>query len=873
MARVAAALPAPASIVAVLALIGTLIPSVTNAAYVQWIPCADASGGAQGSENLWPTSNRARLLPSYGSSGQGGARLELDVHADYVNEATCAELWEDGPPDMTITLDALDLSKTYFVRPSNWTCLQYTDRPAWEQKYLADRGSQIRLVAQLDLDVLGLLPTFAVQVSFLASNKSDSMGASSACIYSEITPQLRNDVSTAVRYGPIAVFLLVFVSGLLATVLAPTLPARGRPSAEAARNGSHHHESILPGVADCLLHLQFIFFLGSLTLRYPGFYQPVTSLFHWSALFSPTGPFGQDRRYNAVNDGIYEINGTLTGSYGLELMSQITGSPMTMDVWWNMVVIVATITAVVAVLILVYRFISQLVPSLRFSLLGDKGLDSWGPVSNSAIAYGTWNVLRVVLSYFLTPIVTISAYQLDNVFLPAYHLALAALLIVLVVIGLTWMWRIAPSNQLWVLLLDSSKRYRLVRRDDPDINSDVGLSGKNRNIFAVIIFALAFSRGIAIGGFQFSPLAQVVGLAGTELVLLVSTAVLRPLRRRALSLFVWSGVARLVVIALTAVFLPELDASISVRSRVAIAILAINAAVLVLGCAVPATIRLTSFVYLIWAPTDKPPIYGLSQLKRRHDAATNLSINIPSNTLESIHISRRTNSLISDYGHSPHSRSDVSSISFYLDRDSSPSALYLQAVSQQHYFRPPRFSASTSLNPPCATSSSIISPLFSTNLPTSESVTSSPQRDASPIIATTATTTTTINISPSTSTWEKPQESSAVNSNGTVSDTAEPSLLPPAFPMPPPLAPQWSDYSFREADLYYGHARLQCDAEDFGIAATAPAPQHHLSSTVRYIVPSKRGRLTGWKLFRLVERQPAPHKGFEVRRPPKPAGV
>jgi hypothetical protein len=283
-----------------------------------------------------------------------------------------------------------------------------------------------------------------------------------------------------------------------------------------------------------------------------------------------------------------------------------------MAVWWNMVLIAAIITAVVAAFVLAHKPASQLVPSLRLLAPAEKGLVGRGPVSDSAIARGTWNVLRVVLSYFLAPIVAISAYQLDNVILPAYHLALATLLIVLVMMGAVWMWRTAPSNHLWGLLLDSSKRYRLTRTGDPDTDNDTGPLDTNRDIFAGIFFALAFARGIAVGGFQFSPLAQVIGLAATETALLVSTAVLRPLRGQTLSLFTWLGVARLVVVALTAVFLPELDANISVRSRVAIAILVIHAAVLVLGCAIPATIRLANVVRRSRDQDEEPQVRGVN---------------------------------------------------------------------------------------------------------------------------------------------------------------------------------------------------------------------------------------------------------------------
>jgi hypothetical protein len=460
-----------------------------------------------------------------------------------------------------------------------------------------------------------LLPAFSVEVSFGSSNKTGSTTESSACVYSEITPEIRQVVSTAAQYGPIVVFLLVFLSGLLVTLFAPAVFAQrstslGEGLQQHITNNGHQgtlQRAILPGVGDCLLHLQFIFFLGALTLRYPGFYQPVTSLLHWSALFSPIGPFGQEWRYDGVNDGIYEINGTLTGTYGLELMSQITGGPVTTDVWWNMVVIAAVITGVVAVFMLLHKLLSQNVLSLSW-LATYEDLNGEGPTSGSAFARGMWNVLRVILSYFLTPIVAISAYQLDNLLLPTYHLALASLLIVLVIGGLIWMWRIAPSNQLGILLLDPSKRYRRVNTDESGNDADSERPAKAKDLFMAVFFLLAFVRGIAVGGLQFSPLAQVIILAATELSLLVTTAILRPMRRRILSVFVGSGVARLVIVAFTAVFLPELDATMSTRSRAGIAILGIHAVVLVFGCAVPAGIRIVSLVGSTKSAADEPEV-------------------------------------------------------------------------------------------------------------------------------------------------------------------------------------------------------------------------------------------------------------------------
>jgi hypothetical protein len=117
-----------------LTLIGTLVLSVANATYVQWIRCPDGNGGTQDFDNLWPRATRASLVLSTDSSesGQSGARLEFGVLDDYVGNATCAELLNGGPPNMIVTIDALKLSETYVVSPSNWTCLSEEDRPAWE---------------------------------------------------------------------------------------------------------------------------------------------------------------------------------------------------------------------------------------------------------------------------------------------------------------------------------------------------------------------------------------------------------------------------------------------------------------------------------------------------------------------------------------------------------------------------------------------------------------------------------------------------------------------------------------------------------------------------------------------------------------------
>jgi hypothetical protein len=191
--------------------------------------------------------------------------------------------------------------------------------------------------------------------------------------------------------------------------------------------------------------------------------------------------------------------------------------------------------------------------------------------------------------------------------------------------------------------------------------------------------------------------------------------------------------------------------------------------------------------------------------------------------------------------------------SFYLDWNSPPDDLYLRAISPHHYFRPP-LSASSSLRRSYETPHHNVSPVFSIR-PLALELGSAHQGDGSPARTSSP---------PTTSPGEAHQASSIFGTNATISDVTEPPLSPPIFPIPP-LALQWSDYSFREADLYYGHGRLQYAGDFCATTATADVGPQPESSTVRRVV----SQLTAWKSRWIQQR----HKGFEVQRPPKPDNV
>lgn len=89
---------------------------------------------------------------------------------------------------------------------------------------------------------------------------------------------------------------------------------------------------VTPGFADCLQWLQFFVLTGSLSLSYPGFYQPIISRAAWSTLLMNTSYFTHDpiSAGSWKGDGIYAFEAWV---YGYERMSQAVGLLTTNDIW------------------------------------------------------------------------------------------------------------------------------------------------------------------------------------------------------------------------------------------------------------------------------------------------------------------------------------------------------------------------------------------------------------------------------------------------------------------------------------------------------------------------------------------------------------
>ncbi|KLU87218.1 hypothetical protein MAPG_06220 [Magnaporthiopsis poae ATCC 64411] len=800
-------------------------PPTAHAATVQFLPCdvvdgiAASTSATNGTADLATAARvqsiSAKLLPSPAEPDAGagsGHRLHLNLDLYPKTNPPCADQ-ASQPWNMSLDVSSLGPSRSSSGRPENVSCFLQQYPPGVTKP--PNFGPILIMNSHVDIGPLGMLPSYALRVSF---EPGPDGSIPPRCVYAEVTPQLSGAVTVAAQIGPILVFALVVVSGFLTTLYkqpivvdtahsgywARRVPLQENPAPPPAR-------AILPGVGDCLLHLQFIFLMGALTVRYPGFYQPVVSKTNWAVLFSPSGPIGMRSVYDdGVADGIYWINGTLTGTDGITLLSQVSGTPITTYVFWNMLLLACLVAIAVT---LVLKISPLVVPSIRAKFSASADTE---PRPHQTATRTTWNVLRVVFSYFLQPLVAIMTYQLSSQFLPAWQLALIVVLMVLVISAIAWMTSTAPSNQLGSLLLGGSKKkYRSLNQgaDDGYRRFD------SRAIFTIIFFVVAFLRGAMIGAVQSNPIGQLAILALLEFVLLASTAILNPFPSFAL-VFVCSCLARLAVVVLTIIFLPQLHADIGTRMAVGYSILAIHAAVLLFACALPAALRLARVWFRNMAVYDELEIYGVSQLTRRRTNQSNgLRNPDPARDGGRPSMDPRAPATPLLTPHSPHNSADAGI------------SVAVHTVPQHHAFRTPRARPS---------------------LASLSSYSGGPSPD-------------------------KRQRRQSSESSRSEEDPvgAEPPV--PLQKTHAPLAPRWKDYSFREADLYYRTPPPDDDDDDdkeihAGGSASSSLSSRSKMPTVWVQLKTRRARAAS-PGNNGGSSDGGTKKGFEVRRPPRPPGM
>ncbi|KAK2042792.1 hypothetical protein LZ31DRAFT_596106 [Colletotrichum somersetense] len=770
-----------------------LAANCVSGAYVQWQSC---DGPATETDVFVPESVSATLMPS-----DDGRENLLTLRAfRLMEEAECREL-SRMVHAAWIQIEMLGRSSAYRTA-TNATCNKFDISNHW----VSPLGHPARLYVSVSSDVGPLPPSSTFHITFhLEGTDSEEI----SCQQANITPALSATISYAITYSTWALFIFVLLVGIACSFYSTPV------TLDDDDDEPRPVQTLLPNVGDCLQYLQFIFLTGGLSLRYPGFYQPVVSHLSWWSLFG-NGPITHGRMYDSVEDGIYVVNGTYGGTYGLELMTQIAGAPMSMDTWLNMVVLLFIIAAGVALVLKVSWLVNR-----------NRGPDSRPSQSGGGIRQDCNRTLRVILSYFMFPLVALSFYQLDQAeWLPIYHTSLAAMLIVAMMAAFIWLIRQIPTRNLGALLFDSTKRYRQLPPSQDFRRQD------DRFIF--IIFALTFVRGAAVGGLQISGASQLAVLGACELILLASIAGFQ-----AYSTFSVGSIAaaiRLCSLVFLIAFLPGI-ATTGIKSAIGFLLLSIHAGMLVLGFLVPAACDLGNIIKTWWT-APKPDVYGLRELRRRDVSPSNLSSMYTTNEFD-------TSDPEPDDVGEPNTG--------YLRptyRPDSPSTMHLSpSAASSRYFRPPRSSASiSSVDHPRTLGSSLHSPSRTVSTSTSTSIADKHFMQHSPSM-----------VSPNRLS-ESIGEEEASTTSGTSSTRVDSG----------PLGPRWNDYSFREADLYYGTPR-PLPAERASEDLPRPSvlrPSFRSSSGFWAKVTGQAG--ASEQGFQVSRPRPRPEVGFVVVRPDRP---
>ncbi|TPX08627.1 uncharacterized protein E0L32_009966 [Thyridium curvatum] len=569
------------------------------AAYVQFQDCIDAIPMPRlaNQTHFVPESLRAELR-----QWNDATEIDLQVWGRFPGVRTC----DDAPASALSRLTVASASGTavYETEAANVTCDP-------EVYFAARQGVLVGYNIQYSVDRMHPVETFELKVRLQGDDRIPF-----ACLEAPLTPEIGSGVTAVARWVPACVLALVIIAAGLTSL--SQLPSSSGFEIDQAgpffREASRSH---LTHVADCLSYIQFIFFSGVLSINYPGFFQPVVSHSSWSTLMTSTGPAAHTSPYYGIKDGIYEVNGTLTGTYGMELMTQVIGAPVTMETWTNVI----TYTAMVFVILVVIVQVGKRLDQTRDWFAPPPTAEAQAAQALSGIQHTAWTAFRALVSYFLLPLVAWTAYQLDHArVLPYYHTTICS--VVLFVLVACYMWAASRSTprDMGYLILDSSK-------DSLTLAS----MSRSQDVLSIAMFGLLFARGAAIGGLQLAGLPQLVFLLTCEIVQLALITLLRT-PAALLTISGLTTVARLLVTLLSVLFLPGV-AGLELKCIFGYVILALHASILLFGFLCPSLFQIARVAALALSGSasdfseprrEEPQIYGLRRLRQRPSNASNL---------------------------------------------------------------------------------------------------------------------------------------------------------------------------------------------------------------------------------------------------------
>jgi hypothetical protein len=423
----------------------------------------------------------------------------------------------------------------------------------------------------------------------------DHHGAELDCAAVEITPYIGTTASATLTYIPAGVMALVGIASWQRHI--HKLGACSPFEYSATWAGHDAAREIILELADYLRYLQFIFLAGSLSIEYPGFFQPIVGQVSWSSLLYWRGPINTGFTYPGVEGGIYANN----ASYGLEYMAQVLGFPQVpdimLDAFINLIILASALTVILLALCLITHRSSQ--PS---------------PLSLT-IRQGGWFLLNVTLAFFSLPLLSYMSYDLILIgYLPSYRVTFVGGLMAVLIC----------SNYL------NTRHYEKEREQAGASSTGVPREDDQptgpRELLARFTFlphAIPLLQGIMIGGLQNWGLAQILVLGACELIVLLHM-ILQPHTRLCLSTIMWCTSVRLLTLSLSIAF--TCQSSEAVRQWVGYLILCLHA-VTVLFCFFLKSAY--QFFRAAWKPVDGTRPWSPSRRGRVYALEVSHSADMP----------------------------------------------------------------------------------------------------------------------------------------------------------------------------------------------------------------------------------------------------
>ncbi|KAI0425194.1 integral membrane protein [Xylaria sp. FL1042] len=436
------------------------------------------------------------------------------------------------------------------------------------------------------------------------------------CMSATVTPTL-GGVAGFLKFLPLVILVIVGFATIFAAIFSPWGTSDIFHWTSNYGRDPDLLRLVTPGFGDCLNYIQFVVLTGSLSLDYPGFYQPAVSQASWSVLIFNEQFVSKAEPWRSVVDGIYV---TKPGSYGLERTAQLDGLGEAEDIWAGSIIWLLVITAGVL-------FLSQAGFLIRW-LWRLINRDSEEDLRSKNIPFSLGNVIRIVFSYFLLPIVALSAFQLVVATrTPGYLVALAVVTLALIIGFAVWLMHLIATTKPRAHLFDDLPTVLLY---GPLYNT----FSDEASGFSLIPVILTIIRGIAIGGVQPSGTAQIVILAVCEVIQILTLQAFRPFHSSTSMNAYHLGFSalRFISIIMMVAFTPSLGLTDGPKGWIGYAILVIHGAVLLFGFFLNALQTIVEVIArLCGAGGDDlrgqtrgglSKIFGARQLSRRVDRAS-----------------------------------------------------------------------------------------------------------------------------------------------------------------------------------------------------------------------------------------------------------